>query len=215
MKIIKSLFFLSLFLYANQMFSQNFVLKYGKQLSSFSYIDSENNTLDNLHQIATDFQSIGYQTCLYKDILDASFGINFSDYGSIGSDDSVHNYMEWKTTYLGAFLDIDAQIFQIKEMQANLNIGFSSEYLVRGTQTLNNQVFDLTQDNNYNKMAYFYKAGLSLSYPISQRAKIILQYQLGKSLNISDINEKFNISFHQFGMGVKINLNFKNENNEK
>jgi len=215
MKILKSLFFLTLILYVNQINGQNFVMKYGKQLSSFSYVDSENNTLDNLHQITADFQSIGYQTCLYKNILNASFGINFSDYGSIGSDDSVHNFMEWKTTYVGAFLDIDAQIFHVKEMQANINIGFSSEYLVQGTQTLNNQVFDLTQNNNYNKMAYFYKAGLSLSYPISQRAKVLLQYQLGKSLNISDVDEKFNISFHQIGMGIKINLNFKNKNNEK
>jgi hypothetical protein len=200
----------------NPIIAQELNILSGKQISAFQYEDSQGQSLKNIQALPNTFTSMSYRTSIYKDWIHATLGFNFTSYGTVGSDDIVHNYMKWETSYFGTSLGADVKLFCLKKMQFYFNTNFSFEYLIQGSQTLNNQVFDLKQSADYDETALFVRLGLFANYPISKNTKVVIEYTRGMSLDIlSQTNEQLYINTHQFAFGLQINLKFKNEKDEK
>ena len=204
LKIIIVFFILVVF--SNKLHSQEIEIESGKTISSFKYTDSQNNSLDNLQAASSNFMSLGYRTTIYKNLVFGSLGINYIGYNAKGSDDTLFNYMEWNTTFLGIYGSVDVKVACYKKFQLHLKGSFSPEFLIQGSQTLNNRVYNLVGSNDFDNSIYFLKGGAFINYPISDFTKLTIQYVKGQTLN-SEINkEKLNIIAQQLSFGFQINL---------
>jgi len=194
-----------------QAFSQQLVFETGKAITSFDYENSLGNQLDNLQSTNQSYMYLGYRTNIFKDFAHASLGVNYSTYGAKGSDNVVNNYFGWETSYLGFNLGLDIRLFKIKKFNFYIKSTVSSEFIIQGTQTLNNTVYDLVGEDDFDQTNYFFRAGAFVEYPISQNMNLFIQYMGGKSKQLRDSvsnldQEKLRLVSHNFGFGVLINL---------
>ncbi|WP_456422452.1 hypothetical protein [Lutibacter sp.] len=194
-----------------QAFSQQLVLETGKAITSFDYKNSQGNQLDNLQSTNQNYMYVGYRTKVFKDFIFASLGVNYSTYGAIGSDNVLNNYFEWETSYLGLNVGLDFRLFKIKKINFYVKSTFSSEFIIQGTQTLNNTVYDLVGADDFDQTNYFFKVGTFIDYPISKHMTLFFQYMGGKSKqlrsSVSNIDqEQLRLVSHNFGFGLFINL---------
>jgi len=198
-------------LFCFQVNSQQLVLETGKSITSFDYENSQGNQLDNLQATNQNYMYFAYRTNILKEYIHASLGVNYNTYGAIGSDNNVNNYFEWETSYLGLNLGLDFRLFKIKKFNFYVKGAFSSEFIIQGTQTLNNTVYDLVGEDDFDQANYFFRLGAFVEYPISQNVNLFIQYMGGKSKQLRDSvsntdQEKLRLVSHNFGFGLFINL---------
>ena len=208
---LKTILFSILLVVYSQIFSQQIILETGKAITSFDYENSQGNQLDNLQSTNQNYMYVGYRTKIFKDFIHVSLGTNYSTYGAIGSDNNVNNYFEWETSYLGLNLGLDFRLFNIKKFNFYVKGTFSSEFIIQGTQTLNNTVYDLVGEDDFDQTNYFFRAGTFIEYPISQNVNLFIQYMGGKSKQLRNSTsntdqEKLRLVSHNFGFGLFINL---------
>ncbi|AMC11825.1 hypothetical protein Lupro_11360 [Lutibacter profundi] len=194
-----------------QAFSQQLVIEIGKSITNFDYKNSQGNELDNLQSTNQSYMYVGYRTNIFKDFIFASLGTNYSTYGSIGSDNVLNNYFEWETSYLGLNVGLDFRVFKIKKVNFYVKSTFSSEFIIQGTQQLNNTVYDLVGADDFDQTNYFFRVGTFVDYSISKQMTLFFQYMGGKSKqlrsSVSNIDqEKLRLVSHNFGFGLFINL---------
>ncbi|WP_146191841.1 hypothetical protein [Algibacter marinivivus] len=189
--------------------SQQLYMEYGSTISSFDYENSQGQPLDNLLSKSKSYFGMGYRHTLNKaKTIFLRGGVNYNNYGAIGSENSVDNYFEWDVSYLGIKGGADIKLFEYNDFRFFANGSVAYEFLVRGTQTINNDVFNLVGEPEFNNNILFLRAGVSMQYPISTGTAIVAGYNYGSSILInSGISaEKLNINAHQFGIGFIINL---------
>ena len=82
----------------------------------------------------------------------------------------------------------------------------SPEFLIRGTQRINDQGYDLVGEDDFNSPIYFFRGGLGVQYQLTDQAMLNIQYMGGKSFNFNNDPEKLNIVANNFGFGLLIKL---------
>lgn len=197
-------------IYCNS-YGQQLFMDVGRTMSSFDYKNSQGETLDNLLAKPNTYLSIGYRDNLNDDkTLFFSLGGTYNGYGAIGSDRTLDNYFEWDLTYLGLNAGLDLKVFGVRDFSFYLKGSASVEFLIQGTQTVNNQVFNLVGEKEFNNNIFFMRGGLMMTYPISRNTLITAGYSIGKTVLLSKGNatdkEELKLIAHQFGFGVIINL---------
>jgi hypothetical protein len=195
--------------------AQQLYVEGGKTMSSFDYKNSQGNSLDNLQATAHSFIAIGYRNQLLIKNLHLSFGTSYAGYGAIGSDDTVGNYMEWDTNYLGVNVGIDYELFKVNETKFYIKGNNSVAFLLQGTQTFNNRVIDLKNRDDFDKTLFNFRAGFGFSHPISENLSLYAQYMHGRSLNLSEgtantpSQEELRIVSDNISFGLLINISNK------
>jgi hypothetical protein len=195
--------------------AQQLYVEGGKTMSSFDYKNSQGNSLDNLQATAHSFIAIGYRNQLLIKNLHLSFGTSYAGYGAIGSDDTVGNYMEWATNYLGVNVGIDYELFKVNETKFYIKGNNSVAFLLQGTQTFNNRVIDLKNRDDFDKTLFNFRAGFGFSHPISENLSLYAQYMHGTSLNLSEgtantpSQEELRIVSDNISFGLLINISNK------
>lgn len=205
----KLLLFLILVSFGWHCNSQQLYMEYGSTISSFDYKNSRGQRLNNLLSKSKSYFGMGYRHTLNKaKTLFLRGGLSYNNYGAIGSESSVDNYFEWDVSYLGVKGGVDVKLFQLTDLVFFANGSVASEFMVRGTQTINNDVFNLVGEEEFNNNILFLRAGVSMQYPISSSTAIVAGYNYGSSILInSGISaEKLKLNAHQFGIGFIINL---------
>lgn len=192
-------------------YCQQLYMELGKTSSAFDYQNSAGQTLDNLQSTSQTYLKLGYRDVLnFKETLHFSVGGTYNGYGAIGSDAILDNFFEWDVTYLGLEAGLDYRLFRLRDFSFYLKGMASVELLIQGNQTLNNQVFNLVGEEEFNNTIFFLRGGLMMTYPISRNTVITANYALGKTAlldqgNETD-NEQLKLMAHQFGFGIIINL---------
>jgi hypothetical protein len=99
-------------------------------------------------------------------------------------------------------------MFRLRDLTFLFNASVASEFLIRGTQTINNDVFNLVGEPEFNNTILFFRGGLEMQYSISRSTALYVGYNFGRSVlaNSGDSQEKLNLNTHQFGIGFIINL---------
>ncbi|MFD1615067.1 hypothetical protein [Gelatiniphilus marinus] len=197
-------FFTGLSLYSQQLY-----MEYGSTISAFDYKNSQGQPLDNLLSKSKSYFGMGYRQVVNKQkTMFISAGVSYNNYGAIGSESSVDNFFAWDVSYLGIKAGLDIRLFQLQDLLFFANASVASEFLIRGNQTINNDVFNLVGEKEFNNSILFLRAGVGLQYPISNSTAIYAGYTYGKSVLISsgENAEKLKLSAHQFGIGFIINL---------
>ncbi len=190
-------------------FCQQLYFEFGTTISSFDYENSNGQPLDNLLSKSKTHYGMGYrQTINASKTLFLSLGATYNNYGAIGSEATVDNYFEWDVSYLGLKGGLGIKLFELRDLTFLANVSVASEFLVRGTQTINNDVFNLVGEEEFNNNILFFRGGLEMQYPVSRSTAIFVGYSYGKSvlINSAENAEKLNLNAHQFGLGFIINL---------
>jgi hypothetical protein len=190
-------------------YSQQLYMEYGTTISAFDYENSQGQPLDNLMSKSKNYIGMGYRT----DINDAetlflSLGASLNNYGAIGSYNALDNYFEWDISYLGVNAGLDIRLFHLREMSFYFKGTLAYEFLIRGNQTINNDVFNLVGEEEYNSTLFFARGSIGMQYPISRTTAIYANYSYGKSLllNSGKKEETLKLNTHQFGIGFIVNL---------
>ncbi|MEO9513320.1 MAG: autotransporter outer membrane beta-barrel domain-containing protein [Flavobacteriaceae bacterium] len=199
--------------------SQLLYAEMGQSISSFEYQNSAGGTLDNLQSATNSFLGFGYTFQLPNDKLNIDVGLAYTNYGAKGSDEVLDNFFEWDVSYAGLQTGITYYFARSREFQFYASLNASLEYLLRGTQTLNNQIFNLSGEDEFDNFLIVPRAGVGIQYPISNKAALYVQYHYGKSYSLVNSNpnddEKLSITTHNLGIGITIqlpgcNCSFKN-----
>ena len=205
----KFLLIFSVFLISLPSFSQQLFMEMGSTISSFDYENSQGQTLDNLLSKSDTYFGMGYRQVINTSkTLFLALGVSYNNYGAIGSESSVDNFFEWDVSYLGMKAGLDYRLFQLRDLSFYLKGSVASEFLIRGNQTINNDVYNLVGEEEFNNNIFFLRAGIGIQYPISNNTAIYAGYSYGKSVLISsgENAEKLKLNAHQFGIGFIINL---------
>ncbi|MEW4922979.1 hypothetical protein [Algibacter sp. 2305UL17-15] len=205
----KQLLIMLFFISSIYSYSQQLYMEYGSTISSFDYENSQGQPLDNLLSKSESYFGMGYRHTLNKaKTLFLNAGLSYNNYGAIGSESSVDNYFAWDVSYLGIKAGLDVKLFRLRDLIFFANGAVASEFMIRGNQTINNDVFNLVGEEEFNNNILFLRAGVSMQYPISNSTAIIAGYNYGKSvlINSGESAEKLKLNAHQFGIGFIINL---------
>ncbi len=209
MSLTKYLLLVS-FMMCSYGYGQLLYAEMGQTLSSFDYKNSLGGTLDNLQNGSKTYMGVGYVFQLPGDKVHVQLGGVFTNYGTIGSDLVLDNYYEWDVSYIGLQVGIWYDFARSRDFVFFTKLNASMEYLLRGTQTLNNQVYDLSREDEFDNIILVPRIGVGVKYPISNKAALFAQYQYGRSFSLvntnPDDNEKLSITNHNFGIGILIQL---------
>lgn len=212
-KIFGSILFMLYIFTAN---SQIIFLETGKAITSFDYKNSAGYTLDNLSGPIQNNLGVGVRMPINNSALHISFEGTYNTYDIKGSDPTLGNYYEWNVEYIGADLGLDYEFFKPGRVNHNVQDGFSfyikgiiaADFLVNGVQILNNQVFDLSDKEEFDKPIYFMKGSIGLNYYISPTYIVFLQYMYSRSFLIGNYDNKEQLRFinHTINLGFSVNL---------
>ena len=191
--------------------AQQLYVEGGKSLTSFDYKSSQGNSLDNLQSTAHNFMAIGYRNQFFTKNLHLSLGAIYTGYGAIGSEDVVGNFMEWDVNYAGLNVGLDYDMFKIKKASVYIKGGMSAAFFVQGSQTLNNSVIDLKNNDDFDTILVSMQIGAGFSHPISENLSFYAQYMYGKSLDMASGDAELKMASNNVGFGLSIDISKKQE----
>ncbi|GAA4277079.1 OmpA family protein [Aquimarina mytili] len=193
-------------LFISSLKSQQLYLEAGKTISSFDFKNSLGGELENLRATDHTFLSLGYRKSVFTERLFLNVTGNYSTYGSIGSDRALDNFFEWDITYIGINAGFDYEFYKPGDFTFYIKTTAAAEFLIQGTQTLNNQVFNLAGEDDFDTPIYFFRGGLGVQYKVSQKLTAFTQYMYGIAGTFKDIQGDLKINAHTFGLGLLIHL---------
>ena len=203
-------------------------VEYGKSISSFDYTNSSGVDLKNLQPMTKNYFRLGYnhdwyfsnKSVLHPNRFSFSASFDYNNYGAQGSNDILYNIYEWDLEYLGLNLAINYDLFRMRDFILYLTAGASSDYNFRGTQMINNQVYSLENVEEFDPFSFFFKGGAGVTYPMSDKARVYVQYLYSTSNVMKDDSpsslEQLSIRNHSIGAGVLVDIKgFKKKNFDK
>jgi opacity protein-like surface antigen len=210
MKFLKTITII-LLLFSFKANSQDLLIEGGKSLTAFKFKNSQGENLDNLQGTSQSYFSIAYRKNVVKNILYVIAGTGINTYGAIGSDDSVNNFFEWEATYLNVFVGLDFKVYGTDKMTFYLRGTTSAEFMLQGSQTLNNQVFNIVGAADFDKTNYFFRAGTAIEYKLNNTLSLSFQYRYGQSKqlknNATEPNQsRLRFKSHDIGLGLVVKL---------
>lgn len=195
--------------------AQDLFWEYGQSLTNFDYENSQGNTLDNLQGKTFAYFNLGTRLPLFEDKLQFTGSFNWHRYGAIGSDDALNNFFDWETSYLGIQLGLDASLITAGQFSWHVQGSAGPEFLLQGSQTLNNQVFDLTNTEDFDAPILLFRIGTHFEYEISEYLSFALSYHYGSSNTIgSDSTEELSYNVHQIAARMYFSI-CKGKSNEE
>jgi hypothetical protein len=195
--------------------SQTVYVETGKILSSFNYKNSHGNALSNLKGSNQNNLGLGFRKPINQSNFHYSFGLAYNKYGAMGSDPILGNYYEWGVTYLGVNAGLDYEFFKpllgFTEQHGfsfHIKTSIASEFLLDGTQNLNDQIYDLQGQEEFDKPFYFVRGGIGINYYLSRTYVLFAEYMGGTSVLIGNYSnkEQLRIITQNFSIGFSINL---------
>lgn len=187
----------------------------GKTISSFLYKNSEGVKLQNLRGTDHNTLCAGGLIPLSTSPLYLSLDATYQKYNAEGSDPVLGNYYAWQGSFLGANLGLD---YEIKTRRNRVNderglffmikTAVSAEFLLFGTQNINNMIYDLKGAPEFDKPFYFLRGGFSVNYRVSRVYSVYLQYMGGMSFLIGNYTnkERLQLATHTVSVGMAFDL---------
>ena len=216
--IINSLLFF-LFFSVN---AQELRFEYGKVMTSFLYTNSNAEKLDYLKTNTNNHLAMGWQSRFLKNNnLMYTLNLNMNKYGVQAGDTLLKNYYEWNANYIGLDVGLNFEFFRFSSylnyfQNTNKDQSFSffielrggMEYLMQGTQTINDDVYNLRGVEQFDKPMLTAMGGLGIVYYASGVISIYAKYNGGMSFAVfkSSDNEKLNFVNHVFSLGLSLDL---------
>jgi len=204
-----SLTLISFVLFISTANSQQIMVESGKSITSLSFDDFQSNSLGNIQPATQNYISFGYRKKAIKEILYVIAGTGIHSYGAKGSDNN-QNFFGWEATYLSIYTGVEVKILRYQSLEFSLRIRASPEFIIQGVQTLNNQVFNLVGQEDFDKANLFFRGGAMVEYGLIYAMSLFVQYKYGVSTQLANpsLNNRGRLQFqaHDIGFGIVINL---------
>lgn len=108
---------------------------------------------------------------------------------------------------MGLHVGLDSQLFHAGAFSFHINAGVGIEFIIQGTQTLNNAVFNVVGNDDFKGPIAMFRVGGSLEYLISPNTAITFNYRYGKSGQVGSSSEALKYQINQIGLGLQFTLN--------
>lgn len=203
---MKKITLILLLLTATISFAQQLYIEGGKISTSFDYKNSQDIELENLQATTHSFMAIGYRNHLFTENLHLNVGFNYTEYGALGSEDTVGNFMEWNVNYAGLNVGLDYTLFHIKKVSVYVKGGMSAAFFVEGSQTLNTSIINLKNNDDFDTTLVAMQVGAGFSHPISENLSVYVQYLYGKSFDMASGDAELKIASNTIGYGLLISI---------
>lgn len=190
---------------------QQISIEVGKNISSFEYSNSLGENLENLQSTNNSFINLGYRRTIFTQRLFLNAKALYNTYGATGSDQILDNYYAWEASYLGPGLGLEYEIVHLGDFVFSLKGEASAEFLIQGTQKINHQVYNLTNEGDFDSSIYFLRAGVNFQYKINDRLDVFTQYMYGESGSFENNSGDLTITSHNLGVGLLLNISKKNQ----
>jgi len=187
--------------------AQELFLDAGKSVTTFKFRDVLNNDLNDLQSSNHSYIDIGYRGRLFTESINFIGGFGVHTYGAVGND-SFNNFLSWEVTYASINLGIDAELFTINNFSFHLKATVGPEIMLQGSQTINNLVFDILNEQDFSTPFVFIRGGASFEYWVAENIAIFFQYQFGRGSQIknSDTGADLRYTSSDFGIGLVFKL---------
>ena len=189
----------------------------GKTISAFDYKNSAGVPLNNLKSNEHGSLTLGFRYPMFQTASHVSCNMDYFKYNSKGSDPILGNYYTWDFNNLGVNLGVDYEFFKPsikmsdqKGLSFYIKAATAAEFLLNGTQNINNRIYDLKGVEQFDKPFYFLRGGIGVNYYLSKTYLIFIQYMGGRSFLIGnyDHEEQLHLITHNVTIGLSINTFF-------
>ena len=186
--------------------AQQIQLEAGQTISKFNYINSTGTTLDNLQSQNYTYLRLGYRNNIFRQRVHGSALLSYNGYGTNGSDLVLDNFFAWDLNYMGLNLGLEYEFWRPGDFTFFIRGEGSIEFLVRGTLKVNNQVYKLNGNDDFNTPIYTLRAGLGVQYKVTEKVSVFTQYSYGQGTPFQIERGQLSIDIHNIGFGVLIHL---------
>lgn len=159
-------------------YSQQLNIAVGRISSTFDYLNSDGDAIDNLHSVNGFHYSLGYRMTLNERIYLTST-VAFNNYGNEGSDAILDNYYRWNTQYLGLSISPSYEFLQASNFRLAAMLDVSPQFMINGQQTINNQIFSLKGIEQFDSPFLFLRGGIGANYCLDETVAVSLNYHYG------------------------------------
>jgi hypothetical protein len=193
------------FLQAQELFFSN-----GKNFTKYDYKNSLGNTNSNLRSGEGSFYQLGLDFKLNKaattDKLSYAVSVVYNQFNAEGGT-STANY-SWKTNYLGVQNALNYTLFQnSKSFKVKTKLGVATSTIIKGEQSINNVVFDITNNEEFKGLTIQPNVGVDFQYAINQNIRISAGYEFSKAFNVSNSSsEELSFTNNQIHFGLHFPL---------
>lgn len=200
-------------------FSQNYFLESGINLTTYDFETHGNIKNENLEQGAGFFLKLGASDLIFKpsSIISKSgiihsIGLSIQRFNSTGGNGTAtlnngtdgNDSYQWNTTFMGLFNDFSYPIYENKTTLL-LNVGLDHAFLLDGKQSISNEIYSLTQSNEFKGVWQVVKLGLS--FRIGEIADKAIEFGCNYLLtnNLSRLgNQDQRLSFSSLQISFKL-----------
>ena len=192
--------------------AQELYLDGGKSVTTFKFKDALSNELNDLQSTNHSYVDVGYRGKLFTESIFFVGGLGVHSYGAVGND-SFGNYLDWETTYASLYAGIDAEIFKIKAFSFHMKGTVGPEVMLQGTQTLNNLVFDILNEQDFDTPFVFIRGAASFEYSVSETIAVFFQYRFGRGSQINNNESGADLTYisNDYGIGLIFKLKKKDK----
>jgi hypothetical protein len=107
---------------------------------------------------------------------------------------------------------LDYELFKINNLQFYIKGSSSVAFLLQGTQTLNNRIINLNNQEDFNKTTFDFRAGFGLLLPVSEAVTLYAQFMQGRNFSLKEgtanvsSRESLRIISKNISFGILVNL---------
>ena len=198
--LLLTVFFISLSGMAQE---SSLTIEASQLVSTFKFVDSDNNKLNSDYQsIFTGAYGIGYRNIFENNImLKAGLGKRNGGANYVYDDTNYSWRLEYAELKVGGGYMMKRRVFS---PYAVLNVYYG--HLLRGTQVLNNEEFNITESDILKKSDFGLIGNLGINFKISN---FVSAYAEGLYLfGLSNIEEDSDQTTSNRGYGISLGLSF-------
>jgi len=196
--------------------SQQLYLEMGRVNTKFDYINSDGSSLQNVTGKSNIFMALGYNHFVPKTRVSIFAGLAYNKYGANSSDELLNNYFEWDLSYIAPHVGLGYEFFKPLEMlpefrgfTVTIKGAIATEFMLKGSQMVNNLVYDLNDLEPYKSPVFYYRCGVQVNYYLSKNLVCFAQLTAAKSARIEELlygklinHEELRFKTQSFGFGI-------------
>ena len=207
-KLLIFALFLSSTLSAQQIYSE-----IANSTTNFEFLNSDGVAYNSFHAESNNSISIGYIHKLQNQKgLSAYAGLSYAGFSAIGSDTTYNNYISYSLSYAQLNFGLEQQVDELLDGDVKFYVKghVSTGIMVNGSQTLNSNVYDVKDHDDFGTILLSGLVGGKVSLAISDRSSIYTQFMYGINDPIpvdrtADI-ERVRMTSAILSLGVVVNL---------
>ncbi len=176
-------------------FSQGVFFTFGKTITSYDYVNSQGETIEELNSELGNFFEIGGVFSLSRDKhLNYEVGLTLSQFNASATID--HHFYSWKTNYAGVQNLINYNFFKFSTFNFSRNNslllsdfnlfvqgGANVSYIIKGEQLIGTRTYDIAENEEFKGFFVQPLLGVGAKIKIVRNIGLSIGYNFSKAIN--------------------------------